>query len=161
MTERRRTREVVTSFLEHQGKILLLRRSGRVRTYQNHWAGVSGSIDPGRTPEEQARLEILEETGLTDADVRLVSVGQPLEIDDPSIRTHWIVHPFRFDVPQPGRFKTDWEHVETRWINPADLRSYETVPNLPETWERVAGRWRSHAIPSTRGLPAYRRNLRR
>jgi 8-oxo-dGTP pyrophosphatase MutT (NUDIX family) len=133
-----RVRNVVTSFLEADGKILLLRRSGRVHTYQDRWAGVSGSIDSPHTPEEQARVEIFEETGLTDDDVRLVATGAPLEIDDPAIDTHWSVHPFRFQVLHPERINTDWEHVETRWIDPADLPTYATVPNLPETWQRVA-----------------------
>ena len=53
-------RAVVTSFLQHEGKILVLRRSERVSTYRGCWAGVSGSIDGRRTPEQQARLEIRE-----------------------------------------------------------------------------------------------------
>lgn len=131
-------RAVVTSFLESDGKILLLRRSDRVRTYPGRWAGVSGSIEPDRTPEQQARVEIREETGLTDSDVRLVAIGEPLAIDDATTGYQWIVHPFRFVVLHPDRIRLDWEHVELRWIDPADLASYPTVPNLIETWQRVS-----------------------
>lgn len=130
-------RQVVTAFLEHDGKILLLRRSDRVGTYQRRWAGVSGSIDPGRTPEEQVRLEIREETGLTADDVQLIAVGEPLAVDDPRAGRLWLVFPFRFRVRQPERIRLDWEHTEQRWIDPAELTSLETVPNLAETWERV------------------------
>ena len=132
------TRAVVTSFLESEGKILLLRRSDRVRTYPGHWAGVSGSIEADRTPEQQARVEIREETGLTDDDLRLVATGEPLVVDDATTGHRWIVHPFRFVVLHPERIRLDWEHVELRWIDPADLAEFETVPNLPETWARVA-----------------------
>ena len=38
-------RRVVTCFLMHQGKLLVLRRSAKVRTYQGKWAGVSGYIE--------------------------------------------------------------------------------------------------------------------
>ena len=131
-------RRVVTSFLEDQGKILLLRRSDRVRTYTGRWAGVSGTIEPGRTPEEQARTEIFEETGLTDEDVRLVASGEPLTVEDASIGRGFVVHPFRFSVLHPKRIRTDWEHVETRWVDPAELAGYETVPRLVETWKRVS-----------------------
>jgi ADP-ribose pyrophosphatase YjhB (NUDIX family) len=124
--------------LESGGKILLLRRSARVSTYAGRWAGVSGSIDSGHTPEEQARTEIREETGLTDADVRLLAIGEPLTIDDVADDRRWIVYPFRFAVLHPERIQTDWEHVESRWIDPTDLSRYETVPNLVETWERVS-----------------------
>ena len=137
MTETLR-REVVTSFLEHDGKVLLLRRSDRVSTYRGRWAGVSGSIDLGHTPEQQARVEILEETQLTDADVRLEAVGEPLSVDDLGSDRRWLVHPFRFTVPRIERIQTDWEHVETRWIEPATLKNFETVPRLIEVWQRVA-----------------------
>lgn len=134
-----RIRSVVTSFLESDGKILLLRRSGKVTTYQGRWAGVSGSIDSGHTPEEQARTEIREETGLTDGDVQLLATGEPLTIDDLADDRRWIVHPFRFALLNPDRIHTDWEHVESRWIDPAEIAHFETVPKLMETWQRVSG----------------------
>jgi 8-oxo-dGTP diphosphatase len=132
-------REVVTSFLQHEGKILVLRRSQQVTTYRGRWAGVSGSIDGGRTPEQQARQEILEETTLTDEDVRLVATGAPLAVDDAVEGRRWIVHPFRFIVLRPEKIKTDWEHVESRWIAPEELAGLETVPRLADVWTRVAG----------------------
>lgn len=138
-------RAIVTSFLEHEGKILLLRRSEQVRTYRGRWGGVSGSIDPGHAPEEQARQEIREETGLTDADLRLVCAGEPFWFDDPSVGRRWLVHPFRFAVLNPERIRIDWEHVEFRWIDPAELNGYDLVPRMEESWRRVAGR--------ERGLP--------
>lgn len=99
---------------------------------------MSGSIEPGRTPEQQARQEIAEETGLTHDDLRLVAVGEPLAIDDPQTETRWVVHPFRFVVLHPERIRTDWEHLEARWIEPSELGRFETVPRLLETWARVA-----------------------
>jgi 8-oxo-dGTP diphosphatase len=132
-----RPHPVVTSFLEYDGRILLLRRSTRVSTYQGRWAGVSGSIDAGHTPEQQARIEIREETGLTDAEVELLAVGDPVVFDDAALGQHWIVHPFRFAVRQPERIRIDWEHVEQRWVAPAELGQFETVPRLAEAWERV------------------------
>jgi 8-oxo-dGTP diphosphatase len=131
-------REVVTTFLGHEGKILLLRRSERVTTYRGRWAAVSGSIDSGHTPEQQARVEIHEETQLSDADVRLLASGEPLEFDDADLGRRWIVHPFRFAVLNPERIQTDWEHVESRWIVPDDLKVYQTVPGLIDVWQRVA-----------------------
>lgn len=53
-------RRVVTCFLEHDGKIPLLRRSQRVGTYRGRWAGVSGYIEEGNTPYAQALEEIRE-----------------------------------------------------------------------------------------------------
>jgi len=49
----------------------------------------------------------------------------------------WIVHPFLFEVREPARIRTDWEHTETRWIQPRDIFQYETVPQLAEALGRV------------------------
>ncbi len=131
-------RHVVTCFLEHDGKILLLRRSEKVGTYRGKWAGVSGYLEEGHIPLEQAMQEIEEETGLNAEDVELVKEGQPLEAVDKELGWKWVVHPFRFAVSRPEKINIDWEHTELRWIDPNDMSKYETVPNLKETWERVA-----------------------
>jgi 8-oxo-dGTP pyrophosphatase MutT (NUDIX family) len=131
-------RHVVTCFLEHEGKIPLFRRSQKVGTYRGKWAGVSGYIEEGNTPLEQAFIEIGEETGLSEGDVELIKEGVPLEIIDEEMGRKWVVHPFRFKVKTPHKIAIDWEHTELKWIDPEDIVEYETVPNLVETWERVA-----------------------
>jgi 8-oxo-dGTP diphosphatase len=131
-------RHVVTCFLEHDGKVMILRRSERVGTYQGKWAGVSGYIEEGSSPSEQARTEMREEAGLGADDVELVQAGQPLEVVDTELGRKWIVHPFRFKVLKPDKITIDWEHTEAKWIDFEDIGRHETVPNLCETWQRVA-----------------------
>jgi len=58
-------RHVTSSFIEHEGNILLLKGSNKVRSYQECWAVVSGSIEKGETPLQCARREIKEELSLT------------------------------------------------------------------------------------------------
>ena len=131
-------KRVVTCFLEHNKKILLFRRSKRVGTYRWRWAGVSGYIEEGNTPYEQALEEIREETGLGREDIELVKGGEPLEVIDEQMGRKWVVHPYRFRVVRPEKIGIDWEHTEMRWIAPEDIGEYETVPNLGGTWERVS-----------------------
>jgi len=131
-------RRVVTCFLEHNGQIMILRRSERVGTYRGKWAGVSGYIEPGITPSQQAWTEIKEEAGLDAGDVTLVQEGLPLEVVDSEIGKKWIVHPFRFQVLRPEKIKIDWEHTEAKWIDPEEIGQHETVPKLLEAWQRVA-----------------------
>jgi len=128
-------REVVTCFLESGGRILLLRRSQQVGSYQGKWAGVSGYIESNA--DAQALIEIGEETGLYGEDLRLVRKGQPLEVEDEKLGMRWLVHPYLFHINGRRKVRTDWEHEETKWIKPGDIGKFETVPMLKETLERV------------------------
>ena len=131
-------RHVVTAFLALGEQILLLRRSDRVSTYKGRWAGVSGTVEAGSTPIEQAIQEIEEETGLSNADAIPVLAGQPFDFEDEAFSRRWIVHPFRFRVSDHAKIRLDWEHSEARWIEPAQLERMSTVPRLVDGWRRVA-----------------------
>ena len=133
--------KVVTCFLLRRradgDEILLLRRSQQVGTYRGRWAGVSGYIEKKQEPLAQAYAEIEEETGVARDDLTLLRAGEPLEVVDAEAGRRWIVHPFLFAVAQPDKIRTDWEHVETRWVRPQDVGDYETVPQLAQTLRRV------------------------
>ncbi|UCH86756.1 MAG: NUDIX pyrophosphatase [Dehalococcoidia bacterium] len=135
-----RQENVVTCFLLRRSgdddEILLLRRSQQVGTYRGRWAGVSGYIEEA-DPLLQAYTEVEEETGLAREDVQLLRTGEPLEVVDAEADRTWIVHPFLFEVREPARIRSDWEHIESRWIRPEEIFQYETVPQLAETLMRV------------------------
>ena len=82
-------------------------------------------------------IEIYEEAGLGIEDILLLQAGEPLVIDDEELGTRWVVHPFLFHVTTPEKVKIDWEHKESKWIEPADLVNYDTVPGLNLTLESV------------------------
>jgi len=128
-------KQVVTCFLESAGEILILRRSGQVGTYQGRWAGVSGYIE--QTADEQALVEIGEETSLGEEEIELVKKGRPLVVKDEKLGVKWVVHPYLFQIKDRDKIKIDWEHREARWIAPQDIDSYQTVPRLKETLARV------------------------
>lgn len=133
---------VVSCFLESGGRVLILRRSGRVGTYQGKWAAVSGYLDG--EPEEQAFTEIEDETGLHGRRLLLVRKGEALTVDDAAIGIRWLVHPFLFHTDKPRRVRTDWESVEALWIDPSEIAQYDTVPGLREAlalvWPRAVTR---------------------
>jgi PncC family amidohydrolase len=128
-------KHVVTCFLEHGRKILILRRSIKVGTYRRSWAGVSGYIETNDI--DQAFTEIRQETQLYQKDLKLIKRGKPLEVIDKSLNRKWIVHPFLFHVKAPDKIKIDWEHTESNWIKPSELKKYETVPGLAKALARV------------------------
>jgi 8-oxo-dGTP pyrophosphatase MutT (NUDIX family) len=125
-----RERRVVTVFLRRieDGAVLLGRRSDAVRTYPGRWAGISGSVEGN--PYQQALVELAEEAGVTASDVTLVGAAEPLTVLDRDLDTEWLVYPFLFDLLRQEVLRLDWEHVEFRWVAPADVATFDTVPGL-------------------------------
>ena len=141
MTEQPELRptHVVTNFLMrtdgNEPRILIVRRSQRVGSYNARWAGISGFVEPGVTPDDQAYTEIREETGLQRDQLRMLKRGSVIEHADASLNRHWYIHPYLFEVLTPDAIKLDWEATEMRWITPSELGNYETVPKLKEAYE--------------------------
>ena len=129
---------VVTVFIEYHGKILLLRRSQKVKSMKGKWAAVSGYIERQQESLRQAFKEAYEETGLTNKDINVLNEGKPLEaIDNQADNVTWVVHPFYFRT-NTDEIILDWEHDQHTWIKPAEIENYDTVPRLKEALDRVA-----------------------
>jgi 8-oxo-dGTP diphosphatase len=133
-----RPTHVVTCFLLRRDtaepRILIVQRSQRVGSYHGQWAGVSGFVEAGVTPDEQAYTEIREETGLEREQVRMLRRGAVVEHVDTALGRHFYIHPFLFEVFAPEAVRIDWEANEMRWIAPTELTNYETVPKLLEVY---------------------------
>src|SRR5919198_5564430 len=129
---------VVTVFIEYHGKILLLRRSQKVKSMKGKWAAVSGYIERQQEPLIQAFKEAYEETGLTNKNIKVLNQGQLLEAtDNPPNNVTWVVHPFYFRT-NTNEIILDWEHDQYKWIKPAEIENSDTVPRLKEALDRVA-----------------------
>ncbi len=128
--------KVVTILLIHEGKIMILRRSDKVRTMKHEWAGISGYIEGNEKVLERAYKEISEETGLPSNEIELVKIADPLEVSDKKHDTLWIVHPHLFKTFRTS-VKLDWEHDQYQWIDPTEITNYETVTMLRETIKSV------------------------
>ena len=135
--ERKSVKKVVTCFLEKKGKILLFRRSPKVGTFKGKWAGISGYMEPDETPFQTAIKELAEETKLEQTDISVLNEGEMLSISDNKNGVVWQVYPFLFHVKTPGKIEMDWEHVESKWIEPHEIIEYDTVPQLTETLAKV------------------------
>lgn len=129
---------VVTGFLLRmdgpEPRLCLVRRSQRVGSYHARWAGISGFLEEGVTPEEQVYTEIHEETGLSRQHVRLLKRGHVVEHIDETLGRRWLVHPFLVEALAPDAITLDWEAEEIRWIAPTELIHYPTVPKLAEAF---------------------------
>jgi len=123
---------VVTSFLRYRDKILILKRSDKVLTSKFKWAGISGYVEVGETPDQTAIKEIGEETGIENP--VLITRGKPVYVRGKDVIFE--IHVFLFEV-DTEKIVIDWEHTEYKWINPEEIGNYETVQKLPEALQRV------------------------
>ena len=137
-----RETHVVSCFLLRKDmdppRLLIVQRSSRVGSYNARWAGISGFLEEGVTPEEQAFTEIREETTLQGEQVRMLKRGKVITYEDASIGRHWHIHPFLFEVFAPDAIVLDWEAEKMRWIVPSDIQTFQTVPKLEEAYQSAA-----------------------
>ena len=131
-----RKTKIVTSFLRNSEKILLLKRSEKVKSMKNLWAGISGIIENNEKPIKRAKIEILEEVGIEESDITLMKEGNKILIESPQYVNHqWEVYPFLFSCSNK-EIKLNWENSDSRWIRINELNNFTTVPSL----DRVLGR---------------------
>lgn len=122
--------KIVTSFLVHNDKYLILKRSEKVKSMKGLWAGVSGIIEGNEEPLYRAKREILEEVSIAENKITLLKSAQQIRTDSPQYENHeWLIFPFLFSVQDPT-ITLNWENQEYKWISPSELTQYQTVPSL-------------------------------
>ena len=125
-----RSTKIVTSFIRDNEKLLILKRSDKVKSMKGLWAGVSGIIEKNEEPLQRAKIEIFEEVGISEEDITLVKAVQEIRVNSPQYGNHeWRIFPFLFESKNPT-IKLNWENSDFKWINAEELENYETVPSL-------------------------------
>ena len=121
---------IVTSFIKNDDKILILKRSDKVKSMKCLWAGISGIIENNETPLTRAKIEIFEEAGIREEQIELLKAVQQIKISAPQYKNHeWNIFPFLFKAKNP-EIKLNWENSEFKWIEPNEIKNYKTVPEL-------------------------------
>ena len=125
-----RSTKIVTSFIKDNEKLLILKRSDKVKSMKGLWAGISGIIEKNEEPLKRAKIEIFEEVGITEDKITLVRSAEEMSINSPQYENHeWEIFPFLFEAKNPI-IKLNWENSEFKWINKEELKNYDTVPSL-------------------------------
>jgi 8-oxo-dGTP pyrophosphatase MutT (NUDIX family) len=125
-----RATKIVTSFIQDEQKILILKRSDKVKTMKGLWAGISGIIEKNESPLSRAKIEIYEETGISEDKIRLIKSAEKLRVNSPQYENHeWEIFPFLFEAKNP-EIKLNWENSEYLWIKLDELKNYNSVPSL-------------------------------
>ncbi len=115
-------KEVVSSVVSKDGKCILEKRPDSCHSYPGHWSLVAGKIEPGESPVDAARREILEETS--------IKVGEPLGTMDPLYvregKVLFKVYPFHFDAGDQ-EVKLNEENETYVWASIEDAKGMKTV----------------------------------
>lgn len=129
---------VVDVFVKYQEKILLLKRSDKVSTYQGKWNCVSGYLDEIKPLKEKALQELKEELAIKEANILSTKIGKTYSFTDDKTRKTYIVHPILVELESKPDIKLDFEHTECRWIKPAELKNFNIVPELNKGLEAIS-----------------------
>ena len=94
------------------------------------WAGISGIIENNETPLARAKIEIFEETGINEEEIELLKADEQIKIEAAQYKNHeWNIFPFLFKTKNL-EIKLNWENSDFNWIEPNEIKNYETVPEL-------------------------------
>ena len=125
-----RSTRIITAFIKNNNKILILKRSDKVRSMRGLWSGVSGIIENNEIPINRAKIEIFEEVGIRENKIELIKSVEKIKISSPQYENHeWEIFSFLFETKET-KIKLNWENSEFKWINKNELKNYQTVPNL-------------------------------
>lgn len=115
--------------MTYDGRYLILKRSNRVKSMRNLWAGISGIIEGDEEPLYRAKTEIFEEVGIPQDRISLLRSARQIRVGSQYENHEWLIHPFLFSVQDP-KITLNWENQEYKWIMPSELAQYQTVPSL-------------------------------
>lgn len=123
------------AFVNHGGKILILRESAKYEdgTNAGRWDVAGGRLKPGERFDESLRREVKEETGLEIkiGNVLFVNEWRPVAKDEP-----WqIVGMFFECLTNSDAVTLGEDHDDYQWINPAEYKKYNLIPNLHPAFE--------------------------
>ena len=125
-----RSTRIVTSFIKYNDQILILKRSEKVRSMKGLWSGVSGIIENNENPIDRAKIEIFEEVGIKEKEIRLVKKLEKMKIQSQQYKNHELeIFPLLFETNNEN-VELNWENSEFKWITPKELKNYQTVPSL-------------------------------
>ncbi len=128
---------VVTVFVSFKSHILLLKRSNNVREYKGKWHTVAGYMDEIVSVREKVLEELREEIGVGEELISDLKIGDCYKFIDLNLGKTWYVNPVLVTLHKKPAIKLDHEHTDFVWLDKPDFGSYECVPSLVESWQRV------------------------
>ncbi len=123
--------QVILAVVLRHGRICIARRSEHVATSRGLWSVVTGYLEAGIAPVDQAWLELAEELGLGTPEIRLSRSLPPIPLASVVSGKQFVVHPFLFEAVDECEATLNWEHTDVAWVEPERLAEPDCV-----TWQR-------------------------
>src|SRR5215469_1962402 len=120
----------VHGVIANRGRLLVLKRSDLINYCPGAWDLPGGHLALGESAEEGLRREIKEETSLDVAVERLLGLHNM--IHEPYMQA---LYACRLAVYRSLTLQPD-EHLEARWVTPAELEELELIPYLERILKR-------------------------
>ncbi|KAK5996499.1 hypothetical protein PT974_01834 [Cladobotryum mycophilum] len=121
--------------LSEKPQVALFRRSDKVRTYQNKYGLIAGSVEASdASPLATAWRELQEETTLTSKSLQLFRQGKPFTFSG------------RGDKEEEGglgddRIKLNWEHSGYKWFDLDEISGDESFEGVPRIMDSLRSVW--------------------
>jgi 8-oxo-dGTP diphosphatase len=120
----------VHGVIANRGRLLVLKRSHRANYCPGTWDLPGGHLSLGESAEEGLLREIKEETSLDVAVDRLLGLHNM--IDEPYMQA---LYACRLTVYRSLKLQPE-EHLEARWVSPAEMEDLELIPYLKQILKR-------------------------
>jgi 8-oxo-dGTP pyrophosphatase MutT (NUDIX family) len=124
--------EVAGCYLEVGGKLLLLKRS-QTSSQGGKWGVPAGKVEKGETPEEGARRELFEETGIAVPSGSKVQHVHTLYVRQPHVE--FTFHVFKVDVHSTLPVCLNDEHEGFLWATDQEINELPLVAGAREALE--------------------------
>lgn len=119
---------VVTCIIENDNKLLILKRSEKMKSFRHRWSGISGYLENNEDLLSRALIEIYEETKIKKENITLRKILNQCLIEIENNRII-IIQPFFFSS-KTNIISLNWENCDYKWIKEDQVKNYNTVPKL-------------------------------
>jgi len=119
--------EIVLAVVQCGDRICLARRSQQVATSRGLWSVVTGYVEPGVEPIQQAWTELSEELGLRGPELWLERGGPPVALTSSASGKQFLVYPFLFRSGAECGVALNWEHTDAAWVETSRLKDADCV----------------------------------
>ncbi len=123
----------IISALNENGETIIFATQRGYGEFKGGWEFPGGKIEPGETPEEALRREIMEEL---DTEIRVGELVDTIEYDYPTF--HLSMDCFWCEILSGNLVLK--EHEDARWLSKTQLKDVEWLPADVTLIEGIAGR---------------------